>query len=333
MTELPSTMRCIEISKPGGPEALRLVERPLPRPGRGEVLIKVAAAGVNRPDVLQRKGIYPPPPGASDLPGLEIAGTVVAHGPLAKGLRRGAAVCALVSGGGYAEYCAAPVAQCLPIPKGFDLVQAASLPETFFTVWTNLYMGAKLKMGEWLLVHGGTSGIGTTAIQMASRLGAKVIATANGPDKVKVCEQLGATRGIDYGREDFVEVVRQLTDGKGVDVVLDMVGGDYIARDIKALAVEGRLVSIAFLRGSKVEIDLMPVMQKRLILTGSTLRPRSVAKKGVIARALHRHVWPLLGSGAIKPVIHARFPLAKAGEAHALMETNRHIGKIVLEVS
>ena len=330
---LPDSMTAIEIAAPGGPEVLRPVSRPVPRPAAGEVLIRVAAAGVNRPDLMQRQGNYAPPPGASDLPGLEVAGAIVALGDGVTEFGIGDKVCALVAGGGYAEYCVAPVPQVLPIPRGFDTIRAAAVPETYFTVWTNLFDRARLAAGETLLVHGGTSGIGTTAIQLAKAFGARVFATAGGPDKVAACIRLGAERAIDYRTEDFVAVVRELTGGKGVDIVLDMVGGDYIPRNIDCLAVDGRHVSIAFLQSPKVTVNLFPVMIKRLTLTGSTLRPRSVADKGAIARSLRAKVWPLLEQGTVGPVIHASFPLEHAAEAHALMESSRHIGKIVLSTA
>ena len=327
---LPATMTAIEIREPGGPEVLVPAERPVPQPGDGEVLIKVAAAGVNRPDVLQRQGSYPPPPGASDLPGLEVAGEVVALGTGVSEPKVGDKVCALVTGGGYAEYCVAPAPQCLPVPKGYSMEQAAALPETFFTVWVNVFDRSALKPGESLLVHGGTSGIGTTAIQLATALGSRVFATAGSPDKVKACEALGAERAVNYREEDFVEVVKQATDGKGVDVILDMVGGDYIPRDIKALAEDGRLSFIAFLGGPKAEVNFAAVMMKRLTITGSTLRARPVAVKAALAAALKEKVWPLLDAGKVAPVMAASFPLAEAAKAHALMESSSHIGKIVL---
>ena len=330
---LPDRMTAIEIVKPGGPEVLVPGERPVPRPGEGELLVKVAAAGVNRPDVLQRKGGYNPPPGATDIPGLEIAGTVVAAGPGTAGWRVGDPVTALVAGGGYAEYCLAPAPQCLPLPAGYDMVRAAALPETFFTVWTNVFERGRLGAGESLLVHGGSSGIGTTAIQLGRAFGARVLATAGSPEKCEACRRLGADRAIDYRREDFVAVVAEATGGKGVDVILDMVGGDYIPRNLACLALEGRLVQIAFLSGSKQEIDLLPLMMKRQTITGSTLRPRSVAQKGAIAAALRDKVWPLLDAGRVAPVIHATLPLARAADAHRLMESSAHIGKIVLEVA
>lgn len=329
---LPQRMRCIEIAQPGGPEVLTPAERPLPQPGSGEVLIRVAAAGVNRPDVIQRLGNYPPPPGASDIPGLEIAGTVVALGEGAAGLAVGDQVCALVSGGGYAEYCTAAASCCLPLPEGFDFAMAAALPETFFTVWHNVFQRGRLKAGESFLVHGGSSGIGTTAIQLAKAFGARVFTTAGSPDKCRACERLGADRAIDYRQEDFVEVLTKETGGRGVDLILDMVGGDYLPRNVKLLATEGRLVNIAFLQGSKIELNFMPVMLKRLTLTGSTLRPRPVADKAAIAAELRRQVWPLLSAGRVRPVLHARFPLAEARAAHQLLESSAHIGKIVLDV-
>ena len=331
-TMLPAEMTAIEILRPGGPEVLVPARRPLPTPAAGEVLVKVAAAGVNRPDVLQRKGGYAPPPGASDIPGLEIAGEVVALGGGVTDWRVGDQVMALVAGGGYAEFCTAPAPQCLPIPRGLSLVEAGAIPETYFTVWSNLFDRAGLLPGESLLVHGGSSGIGTTAIQLASAFGATVYATAGSPEKVAACVALGARRGIDYRREDFVAVLKEATGGKGVDVVLDMVGGSYVARDIEVLAPDGRLVFIAFLGGSKAEIDFLPVMLKRLSITGSTLRPRPIAFKAAIARALHEKVWPLLEQGEARPRIFKTFPLAEAAQAHALMESSAHVGKIVLEV-
>jgi NADPH2:quinone reductase len=327
---LPETMTCIEIAAPGGPEVLRPATRPLPKPAAGEVLVKVAAAGVNRPDVLQRKGGYPPPPGASDIPGLELAGTVVGLGPGVDGPAVGAQVCALVTGGGYAEYCPVPAPLALPVPHGFDMVTAAAVPETFFTVWTNVFERGRLAAGESFLVHGGSSGIGTTAIQLAHTFGATVLATAGSAEKVAACARLGADRAINYREEDFVQVAKAATDGRGVDLILDMVGADYLARNIEALAVEGRLVQIAFLRGSKVTFDFLPMMLKRLTVTGSTLRPRTVAQKAQIAEALRAKVWPLFAAGTVKPVIHATFALAEAARAHAMMEEGRHIGKIVL---
>ncbi|MBP2312000.1 NAD(P)H-quinone oxidoreductase [Azospirillum soli] len=330
---LPDSMTCVEIAAPGGPEVLRPVQRTAPIPGPGEVLIAVEAAGVNRPDLLQRQGRYDPPPGASDLPGLEVAGRVVALGEGVTEWAADDAVCALLAGGGYAQYCVAPAAQVLPVPKGFGMVEAAALPETFFTVWTNVFERGALKSGETLLVHGGSSGIGTTAIQLAKAFGATVFTTAGNADKCRACEELGADRAIDYKTEDFVGVIKEATGGRGVDVVLDMVGGDYVARDIEIMAPDGRHVSIAFLQGPKVSLNLFPVMTKRLTLTGSTLRARSVEEKGRIARALREKVWPLLEAGKVKPVIHQTFPLGQAAEAHRLMETSTHIGKIVLRVA
>lgn len=325
-------MRAIEITQPGKPEVLRLCERPTPVLKPGEVLIKVHAAGINRPDVLQRLGHYPVPPGASDLPGLEVAGEIVGGDPGAGGFAMGDMVCALVQGGGYAEYCAAPVEQCLPLPQGMSPLEAASLPETFFTVWSNVFDRARLSEGETLLVQGGTSGIGVTAIQLAAALGHRVFATAGSSEKCRACEALGAERGIDYRTEDFPAVVKELTDGRGVDVILDMVAGDYIAREINCLADDGRVVVIALLGGSKATVDMGQVLRRRLTITGSTLRPRPVAFKAAIARQLREKVWPLFAQGKIKPVIHCSFPLEQAAAAHALMESGAHIGKIVLQV-
>jgi putative PIG3 family NAD(P)H quinone oxidoreductase len=330
---LPELMTAIEITEPGGPEKLAPTRRPVPQPAPGEVLIQVAAAGVNRPDCLQRQGSYPPPPGASDLPGLEVAGTIVALGEGVADWKIDDEVCALLTGGGYAEYCAAPTAQCLPIPAGLTVQQAAALPETFFTVWSNVFDRARLQPGESLLVHGGASGIGTTAIQLAKALGSRVFATVGGSEKVQPCLDLGAERVINYREEDFVQVIKEVTNNKGVDVILDMVGGDYVQRNLSALAVEGRLVFIAFLRGAKVELNLAPVMMKRLTITGSTLRARPVAHKAPIAQALRETVWPLLASGAIRPLIDRVFPLTEAAAAHALMESNRHVGKLLLQVA
>lgn len=330
MTTLPHQMTAIAITTPGGPEVLKPVEMALPVLRDHEVLIKVAAAGVNRPDVLQRQGGYPPPPGAPATPGLEVAGHVVAKGPQVRRYKEGDAVCALVPGGGYAEYCAAAEDNTLPVPEGISLSEAGGIPETFFTVWTNVFERAGLKPGETLLVHGGSSGIGTTAIMMAHHLGSRVFATAGSADKCRACEALGAERGINYREEDFVQVVKAGTDGKGADVILDMVGGDYVGRNLAVAAMHGRIVNIAFLKGSKVEVDLLPVMLKRLILTGSTLRPRSVAEKAEIARALEARVWPLLALGKIRPQIFETFPLAQAAEAHRLLETSTHVGKIIL---
>jgi putative PIG3 family NAD(P)H quinone oxidoreductase len=325
-------MIAVEIRAPGGPEVLVPVERPTPVPARGEVLIKVAAAGVNRPDIFQRLGRYAPPPGASDIPGLEVAGPIEQLGPEVHDWRVGDGVCALVAGGGYAEYCAAPAPQCLPVPRGLDLIAAAAIPETFFTVWTNVFERGRLQAGESLLVHGGSSGIGTTAIQLARARGARVFATAGSAAKCEACERLGAERAINYHEADFAAVVRDLTGGRGVDVVLDMVGGEYFARNIDVLAVEGRLVEIATLHGVKTELNIQTVMVRRLTITGSTLRPRPVADKGAIAAALRQQVWPLLESGAVRPVVQATFPLRDAAEAHRVMEAGAHIGKLVLVV-
>jgi putative PIG3 family NAD(P)H quinone oxidoreductase len=304
----------------------------VPQPGQDEVLVRVAAAGVNRPDLLQRAGQYAPPPGASDIPGLEIAGTVAALGPGASGWSVGDAVTALVAGGGYAEYCAAPAVQCLPLPRGLEPAEGAALPETAFTVWSNVFDRGRLAPGETLLVHGGSSGIGTIAIQMARAFGARVIVTAGTPEKCAACEALGAERAIDYKREDFVAAARAVTSGRGVDVLLDMVGAPYLAQNLECLAVDGRLVQIGVQRGAKAELNLHTVMQRRLVITGSTLRPRTVAEKGTIARALRERVWPMIEAGKIRPVIHARLPLASAREAHRIMEAGDHIGKLVLLV-
>jgi NADPH2:quinone reductase len=329
----PATMRCIEISKPGGPEVLSLTTRPVPKPAAGEVLIAVAAAGVNRPDVVQRLGLYPPPPGASDIPGLEVAGRVIAHGDGVSAPAIGANVCALVAGGGYAAFAAAPAVTCLPIPAPLSLVQAAALPETFFTVWHNVFERGRLAPGETFLVHGGTSGIGTTAIQLAKAFGAFVATTAGSAEKCAACRKLGADLAIDYRTEDFVQVMKARAPGGGADIILDMVGGDYVGRDLKTLKPDGRLVHIAFLKGAKVEVDLQPVMVKRLTITGSTLRPRDVAFKGALAAALKARVWPLLDQGRIAPVMDLEFPLEAASEAHKRLETSGHIGKIVLRVT
>ncbi|MGE5548048.1 MAG: NAD(P)H-quinone oxidoreductase [Solirubrobacterales bacterium] len=326
---VPDTMTCIEITQPGPADVLKPATRPTPRPGKGEVLIRVAAAGINRPDVLQRQGAYPAPPGASDLPGLEVAGTIAALGEGVTSWTVGDAVCALVPGGGYAGFATTDARHCLPVPKGLDMVQAAALPETVFTVWHNVFERGGLKAGERFLVHGGASGIGTTAIQMAKGLGATVFATAGGQAKCEACRTLGADRAIDYTAEDFVEVVKAETKG-GVNVILDMVGGDYIPRNIKALAPDGRLVNIAFLKGSTADLNFMSVMLKRLTLTGSTLRPQSDEAKARMAASLRDKVWPLIEAGRIRPVVHATYPLEKAAEAHGLMESNTHIGKIVL---
>jgi NADPH2:quinone reductase len=326
-------MRVVEIARPGPPEVLTPAERRKPVPAAGEVLIKVAAAGVNRPDVMQRLGNYPPPPGVTDIPGLEVAGTVEAVGDGVSKWKAGDRVCALVAGGGYAEYCVAPAPQCLPVPRGMDFIHAAAIPETYFTVWTNVFERGRLQPGESLLVHGGSSGIGTTAIQLALALGSRVFATAGSAQKCAACETLGAERCVNYKDADFVAVIKQLTGGKGVDVVLDMVGGDYVPRNMDAAAVDGRLVSIAFIAGSiKTQINIFAMMQKRLTLTGSTLRSRAIAEKGAIAAALTRQVWPLLDAGKAAPVIHATFPLEHAADAHRMMESGVHIGKLVLVV-
>jgi len=296
-------------------------------------LIRVAAAGINRPDILQRTGNYPPPPGASPILGLEVSGTVAALGAEVAGWHEGDAVCALVAGGGYAEYCVAPAPQCLPVPKGVALVDAAGLPETFFTVWTNVFDRGRLAAGESFLVHGGSSGIGTTAIQLARAFGAHVFATAGSPEKCAVCRDLGAERAIDYRQEDFVAILKEATQGRGVDVILDMVGGPYVEKNLRSLALEGRLVQIAFLQGSKVTLDLAHLMMRRQTITGSTLRPRPVAEKAAIARNLRDKVWPLIEAGKVRPVIDRTFPLAEAAAAHRLMESSAHIGKILLRTS
>ena len=334
-----TTMQAIEITRFGAPGVLQLARRPIPQAGPGEVLIKVAASGVNRPDVFQRQGHYAPPPGASELPGLEVAGELVDgdfDGDNPFGLKRGDAVCALLAGGGYAEYAVAPLAQCLPVPDGLSLIEAAALPENYFTVWSNVFDRGQLGRGESgvqeiLLVQGGSSGIGVTAIQLAHAFGHRVFATAGSAEKCAACVRLGAERAINYRDEDFVAVVKQATDGRGVDVILDMVAGDYIPRELDALAEGGRLVFIATLGGSKASIDAATIMRRRLTLTGSTLRARSVAFKGALARQLHAKVWPLLEAGKLRPVIHQVFPAAEAAQAHALMESSAHIGKLVLQ--
>ncbi|AWL06758.1 NAD(P)H-quinone oxidoreductase [Massilia oculi] len=325
-------MRAIEITQPGKPEVLQLCERPTPVLKAGEVLIKVHAAGINRPDVLQRLGKYPVPPGASDLPGLEVAGEIVDGDLEGSDFKKGDLVCALVQGGGYAEYCAAPLEQCLPVPEGLSALEAATLPETYFTVWSNVFDRARLSEGESLLVQGGSSGIGVTAIQLAKALGHRVFATAGSADKCRAVEALGADRGINYRDEDFVAVVKELTNGKGVDVILDMVAGDYVAREIDCLADDGRLVVIALLGGARANVDMGQVLRRRLHITGSTLRPRPVEFKAAIAQQLREHAWPLFAQGKIKPVIHQVFPMEQAAEAHALMESSTHVGKIVLQV-
>jgi putative PIG3 family NAD(P)H quinone oxidoreductase len=325
-------MIAIEITQPGGPEVLVPVERPVPSIGPGDVLVKVGAAGVNRPDVLQRQGRYPPPPGVTDIPGLEVAGTIEAVGPSVTSWQRGDHVCALVSGGGYAEFCAVPALQCLPAPRGMDVTHAAAIPETTFTVWTNVFERGRLTKGESILIHGGSSGIGTTAIQLAHALGAHVYATAGSAEKCAACESLGAQKAINYHQTDFVSAIKDLTNGRGVDVVLDMVAGEYVQRNIEVLAMNGRLVMIGRQGGVKSEIDVMPILRKRLVLTGSTLRTRSVEEKGALARLVHQHVWPLFESGAVRVIVHQTFRLQDAAAAHRLMESSAHVGKIVLQV-
>ena len=332
MSTLPEFMRAVEIRQPGGPEVLVPAKRPVPRPRPDEILVRVAAAGVNRPDVLQRMGLYPVPPGASDLPGLEIAGEVVACGEDATGWKPGDRVCALTHGGGYAEYCTVPAVQALPVPRGLSMLEAASLPETCFTVWNNVYDRARLAPGETLLVQGGSSGIGVTAIQMAVATGNRVIATAGSDEKCAACVKLGAERAINYRTQDFAAEVKAATGGRGVDVILDMVGGDYVPKELKCLADDGRLVFIAFLRGPKAELDINEVMRRRLWISGSTLRPRTVEYKGYVASNLREKIWPHVESGRIRPVVYRTYPLDRASEAHALMETSQHIGKIVLEI-
>ncbi len=325
-------MIAIEIRHPGEPDVLTPVERPRPAIGSGDVLIKVAAAGVNRPDVMQRQGRYPPPPGASDIPGLEVSGVIEEVGSEVRNVHVGDRVCALVSGGGYAEYCAAPAPQCLPVPTGMDLVHAAAIPETTFTVWTNMVERGQLTRGETVLIHGGSSGIGTTAIQIARAIGARVFTTAGSTEKCAACEALGAERAINYKDTDFVVAVREFTGGAGVNLVLDMVGGDYLQRNVESLAMEGRLVQISSLGGPKAQINMTPVLQRRLTITGSTLRPRTVLQKGVLARAVHEHVWPWFESGTVKVLVYGTFPLRNAAEAHRVMESSAHIGKLVLVV-
>jgi len=329
---IPSTMRAVEITQPGKPEVLKIGTRPVPKPKAGEVLIRVGAAGVNRPDTMQRAGHYPPPPGASDIPGLEIAGEIAALGDGVGDWRVGDKAAALVAGGGYAEYCTAPAPQCLPIPKGMSAVEAASLPETFFTVWSNVFDRAGLKPGESFLVQGGSSGIGVAAIQMVKAFDHTVFATAGSAEKCEACVGLGANRAINYKTEDFVEVVKQATGGKGVDVILDMVGGDYVDRELKCLAEDGRIVIIAFLGGSKATLNLGDILRRRLTVTGSALRPRPVEFKAAIAKNLRQKVWPLIELGKVRAVIHKTFPLEQAAKAHELMESSTHIGKIVLTV-
>ncbi len=334
MTEpaVPATMTAIAISKPGGPEVLVPEQRPVPRPSPGEVLLKVEAAGVNRPDVMQRRGLYPPPAGASDIPGLEIAGTVVALGEGASRFKIGDCLCALVSGGGYAEYCTAPEATCLPIPTGLSAPEAAALPETVFTVWSNVFERGGLKAGEWLLVHGGSSGIGTTAIQLAKAFGARVIVTAGSDEKCDACLKLGADVAVNYNTKDFVPEVKSATAGKGANVILDIIGGPYIQKNYEAAAVDGRIVQIAFQKGSKAEVDFMRVMLKRLTHTGSTLRSRPLSEKAALSAAVVEKVWPLVTAGTVRPVMDQGFPLKDAAAAHARMDSSAHIGKIVLTV-
>jgi NADPH2:quinone reductase len=331
---IPETMTYIAAEGAGGPEVLRPATGPVPQSKPDEVLIRVLAAGVNRPDVAQRLGRYPPPPGASKIIGLEVAGQIVARGADVTGFIVGERVCALTNGGAYAEYCVAPATQCLPWPRGYDAVRAAALPETYFTVWANLFMHGRLARGESMLVHGGTSGIGVTAIQLAVAFGATAYATAGSAEKCAACERFGAAAAINYREADFADEIKRLTEGRGVDVVLDMVGAPYTVRNIRSLAMDGRLVQIAFLEGSKVpEFDLTPIMVRRLTLTGSTMRPRTTAQKGEIASKLREHVWPLLDAGKCAPVIHTVFPIAQAAAAHALMESSAHIGKIMLRVT
>src|SRR5277367_1533748 len=329
---VPHEMTVIEIAAPGGPEVLKLAKRPVPKPGAGEVLVRVEAAGVNRPDVMQRQGRYPPPPGASDLPGMEIAGEIAALGPKVSGLSAGDQITSLLPGGGYAGYAIAAAPLCMPIPEGLSMVEGAAIPETYMTVWTNLFERGGCKAGDIVLIHGGTSGIGTTAIQLAKAWGARVFATAGSEAKARACEALGAVRGIDYKTEDFVEVIRAQTQGYGVDITLDMVAGSYVQRNLEIAAVEGRVVTISLLGGARAEINMGTVLTKRLTLTGSTLRSRTVAQKAAVADAVRHNVWPLLAAGRVRPIIYATFPLAEASEAHRLMETSKNIGKIVLTV-
>ena len=332
MADVPETMTAIGFAAPGGPDVLRPETRPVPLPGPGQILVAIAAAGVNRPDVLQRLGGYTPPPGASDIPGLEFAGTVMARGEGAERFAIGQQVCALVPGGGYAEYAVVHESNALPVPKGFSLVEAGAVPETYFTVWTNVFQRGRLQAGESFLVHGGSSGIGTTAIQLAKAFGATVLATAGSDEKCAACRDLGADHAINYRTEDFVTTSKAATGGRGVNLILDMVGGDYIDRNYEAAADQGRIVQIAFLNGPKATVNFSRLMLKRLVHTGSTLRPRTVPEKAAIAAELHEKVWPLLEAGRCKPQIHATFPLAQAADAHRLMESSAHIGKIVLTV-
>lgn len=329
MSPIASSMKTIEITAPGGPDVLRVAERPVPSPRDGEVLVRVAAAGVNRPDIMQRQGKYPPPPGASDIPGLEIAGEVAAGGG---DISEGQAVCALVSGGGYAEYCAVPAVQCLRIPGGVSAIEAAAIPETYFTVWTNLLDRGRLQSGERVLIHGGASGIGTTAIQLGRAYGAVVYATAGSKEKCDACVRLGATRAIDYKREDFVEAIKEATGGEGVDLILDIIGGEYLQRNLSCLRLNGRLVQIGLMSESRSDVDLRPVLQKRLTITGSTLRARSPAEKGAIARAVEANIVPLIERGEVRPIVHSTFPLARAADAHRELESGRVIGKVVLRI-
>jgi NADPH2:quinone reductase len=326
-------MRFINISEHGGPEVMEIKEGETPDPGKGEVLIRVHAAGVNRPDVMQRQGLYAPPPGASPILGLEVSGEVVATGNAVSAWSVSDRVCALTNGGGYAEYVAVPAGQCLPVPAGLPVEEAAALPETFFTVWANVFDRAGLKPGESFLVHGGSSGIGTAAIQLVKSLGSKVFTTAGSAEKCAACQSLGADVAVNYTEQDYVKVLKEATGGQGVDVILDMVGGDYVARNLELAAVDGRIASISFLRGSQVEIDMMQILRKRLTVTGSTLRPRSAEAKAGIAGKLRAQIWPLIESGEIKPLIAARFPLADVVESHKLMESSKHIGKIILMVA
>ena len=332
MASLPARMSAIAIRAPGGPEVLVPEERPVPTPGAGEILVKVAAAGVNRPDVMQRKGLYPPPPGAPDIPGLEMAGTVAAAGAGVKRWKEGDAITALVAGGGYAEYCLAHESHALPVPNGLSMAEAAAIPETFFTVWSNVFDRGGLKSGETILIHGGTSGIGTTAIQLAKAFGATVIATAGSDEKCDACHKLGAALAVNYRTQDFVAETKQATGGKGVNLILDMVGGEYIDRNYEAAAVDGRIVQIAFQGSSKASVDFRRLMLKRLHHTGSTLRARPIPEKAAIAQSVEAQVWPLIASGKVKPVLYRTFPLAEAAAAHVLMESSEHIGKIVLTV-
>ena len=329
MSPIASSMKTIEITAPGGPDVLRVAERPVPSPRDGEVLVRVAAAGVNRPDIMQRQGKYPPPPGASDIPGLEIAGEVAVGGG---DIHEGQAVCALVSGGGYAEYCAVPAVQCLRIPAGVSAIEAAAIPETYFTVWTNLFDRGRLQSGERVLIHGGASGIGTTAVQLGRAYGAIVYATAGSKEKCDACVRLGATRAIDYNHEDFVEAIKEATGGEGVDLILDIVGGEYLQRDLSCLRLNGRLVQIGLMSESRSVVDLRPVLQKRLTITGSTLRARSPAEKGAIARAVEANILPLIERGEVRPIVHSTFPLARAADAHRELESGRVIGKVVLRI-